>query len=161
MNLLTFIRFSARLKGKSKYVKYGVLRTLSILMHPSYAGHYEDTLELVFFHLELRRTFVITRRICGTIGSREDHEQLKLTEPYARKKLTLFRPDGNIIPSIRPPVWTRIKWAQSLPKYPVPEPLIAAAFGPHSNNPNAARVAVKRFMPPHSTQSRMEVRFRF
>ena len=117
-------------------------------MHPSYAGHYEDTLELVFFHLESRRTFVITRRICGTVGSREDHEQLKPTEPYARKKLTLFRPDGDVIPSIRPPVWTRIKWAQGLPKYPVPKPLIAAAFGPHSNNPNAARVAVKRFMPP-------------
>lgn len=140
-------KFSARLKGKSKFIKQGVLRTLSILMHPSYAGHYEDTLELVFFHLELRRTFVITRRICGTVGSREDHEQLKPKEPYAKKKLTLFRPDGNVIPSIRPPVWTRIKWAQGLPKYPVPKPLIEAAFGPHSHNSNAVRAAVKRWMP--------------
>jgi helicase MOV-10 len=136
------------MKGKSKYIKHGDVRTLSILMHPSYAGHYEDTLELIFLNLEFRRTFVITRRICGTVGSREDHEQLKPKEPYARKQLTRFRPDGNVIPSIRPPVWTRIKWAQGLPKYPVPRPLLEAAFGAHQRNPNAVRVAVKRFMPP-------------
>ncbi|EAU82858.2 RNA helicase [Coprinopsis cinerea okayama7 len=133
--------FSARLKGKSKGIRAGSSRTLSIVFHPGYAGKYEDTLELLFWHLDLRRSFVITRRVTATVGDQEDHELLRAKAPYTGPKETpRFRPDGTkIIPSLRPPTWTKTNWTDRLPEYKVPQKIIDVAFNPKIRNQNAIR----------------------
>ncbi|KAF8156830.1 RNA helicase [Crassisporium funariophilum] len=141
------VRFSAHLRGRSKVVQKGSSRILSIIFHPSYAGLYEDTLELGFYDLDRRRTFVITRTVAATVGSREDHEQLKAKTPYTRREPTApFCPTGKIVPSLRPPVWTKTAWAEWLPPYTPPPRLIEAVFGP-GVHPKSALQNVKRWMP--------------
>ncbi|KAF8970450.1 P-loop containing nucleoside triphosphate hydrolase protein [Flammula alnicola] len=138
--------FSARLRGKSRVVQKEMTRQVSIILHPAFAGHYEDTLELVFFNMEQKSAFVITRRVEATVGSREDHELLKPKAPYSRRKILKFNPVGPIVPSSRPPVWTKTAWVQKLPLFNPPRRLIEAAYGPGANTQQALS-KVKRFMP--------------
>jgi helicase MOV-10 len=122
-------------------------RQISILLHPSDPGRYEDILELVFWHIEKGVTFVITRTVEATIGSREDHELLKAKAPYQRRKFVKFDPVGEIVPSLRPPAWSRPRWVERLPMFKPPPRLIDAAYGPRSAQPNRALANVKKFMP--------------
>jgi len=115
------------------------------VFHPSYEGHYQDLLELCFFDQGRNTAFVISRVVEATVGSREDHEQLKAKEPYTRRKFTKFNPEGNIIPSLRPPSWTKTIWVDRLPIFTPPPALLHAAYGDGGNNPLPR---VKRFMPP-------------
>ncbi|TFK41414.1 P-loop containing nucleoside triphosphate hydrolase protein [Crucibulum laeve] len=139
--------FSARLKGKSKLIHNGQSRFISIVYHPADAGRYEDTLELVFVNPQPRRTFIITRRILATVGSREDHEQLRARAPYVERKTIRTNVDGEIIPSLRPPTWTATIWAEWLPHYKAPDHLITAAFGPNVRNHKTAIKGIRRCMP--------------
>ncbi|KIM42180.1 hypothetical protein M413DRAFT_70670 [Hebeloma cylindrosporum] len=140
-------KFSARLRGKSKMIQKGTTRQVSVVLHPSDQGRYEDMLELVFWHSEKRTTFVITRTVEATIGSREDHELLKPKAPYQRRKFVKFRPVGEIVPSLRPPAWTRATWVDKLPSFNPPGKLIDAAYGPRSLQTKQALANVKKFMP--------------
>lgn len=148
-------RFSVRLKGKSKVVKPGSTgtRMLSILFHPGYAGQFEDTLELVFWHLDLHHTFLITRRVKATIGDRDDYEQIKPEAPYTGpRQVPRFNYDRvKVILSLRPPTWTETIWKERLLEYQIPDKVVEAAFGPQESskqrNPNAARANVQRLMP--------------
>ncbi|KAF9527429.1 RNA helicase [Crepidotus variabilis] len=138
-------KFSARMRGKSKVVQQGATRKLSVVFHPSNEGHYEDTLNLVFYHPEKEETFIIARTIEATVGSREDYEQLQAKSPYKRRKALKFHPVGSIVPSLRPPNWTATQWAEKLPKFDPPSRLIKEAFGPDNTRRPLAKV--KAFMP--------------
>ena len=148
-------RFSARVKGRSSIVRPGNAgtRTVSVVFHPGYAGQFEDTLELVFWHLDLHHTFVITRRVKATIGDRDDHEEIKPQAPYTGpRQVPRFNYDRvRVVLSLRPPTWTETVWTERLPEYKVPEKVVEAAFGPPApgkqKNPNAARANVQRLMP--------------
>ncbi|CAA7270266.1 unnamed protein product [Cyclocybe aegerita] len=138
-------KFSARLRGKSRVIQKGVTRQLSIIFHPAYEGHYKDFLELVFYDAEKDKAFAIARTVEATVGSREDHDQLQPKAPYTRRKFKKFDPTGTIVPSLRPPTWTKTLWKDKLPFFDPPARLIDAAYGPGSgNNPLPM---IKRFMP--------------
>jgi len=128
-------------------IQKGMTRQVSVVLHPSYPGRYEDMLELVFWHIEKCVTFVITRTVEATIGSREDHELLKAKAPYQRRKFVKFDPVGQIVPSLRPPSWTKSGWVDKLPMFRPPPRLIDAAYGPRSLQTNRALANVKSFMP--------------
>ena len=128
-------------------IQKGMTRQVSVVLHPSDQGRYEDMLELVFWHSEKRTTFVITRTVEATIGSREDHELLKPKAPYQRRKFVKFRPVGEIVPSLRPPAWTKAAWVDKLPIFNPPARLIDAAYGPRSLQTKQALANVKKFMP--------------
>ncbi|KAK7047845.1 hypothetical protein VNI00_006173 [Paramarasmius palmivorus] len=116
-------RFSANLIG-SPYINPPRPRTLLVTFHPSYAGRYDDTLELVFFDIKTRQRFVIHRQISATVGDREDHEALQATAPYQRQKRGVpLRIDGPIKRSTRPPTWTVTNWKGKLPQFEVPKQL--------------------------------------
>jgi len=119
------------------------------VFHPSFAGKYEDTLELVFWHVTLRHTFVIARKVTATVGDRDDYEQLQPSAPYTGpKEVEHFRPDGSrIVPSLRPPTWTKTSWLEKLPEYKIPANVIEAAFNPQVKSGNAVRNKVKELMP--------------
>jgi helicase MOV-10 len=51
---------------------------------------------------------------------------------------------GKIMPSTRPPEWTKTQWREKLPKYEVPTYVIEAAFRKESGN---AVQNVRRLMP--------------
>ncbi|KDR68378.1 hypothetical protein GALMADRAFT_257029 [Galerina marginata CBS 339.88] len=138
-------KFSARLRGKARVVQKGSTRYVSIVFHPSFAGYFEDILELAFFDLEKRISFIIIRTVEATVGSREDHEQLKAKAPYTRRKSTKFNPSGTIVRSLRPPTWTKTAWVEKLKTFDPPRALIDAAYGPGSTKRAAS--SVKRFMP--------------
>jgi len=140
-------RFSARLRGKSKLIQKGMTRQVSVVLHPSDQGRYEDMLELVFWHSEKHTTFVITRTVEATIGSREDHELLKPKAPYQRRKFVKFRPVGEIVPSLRPSAWSKTTWVDKLPNFYPPAKLIDAAYGPRSVQTQQAMANVKKLMP--------------
>ena len=140
-------RFSARLRGKSKLIQKGMTRQVSVVLHPSDQGRYEDMLELVFWHSEKHTTFVITRTVEATIGSREDHELLKPKAPYQRRKFVKVRPVGEIVPSLRPSAWSKTTWVDKLPNFYPPAKLIDAAYGPRSVQTQQAMANVKKLMP--------------
>ncbi|KAF9486245.1 RNA helicase [Pholiota conissans] len=138
------VKFSATLRGRgSPVIQKGMTRDVSVVMHPSDAGRFEDTLELVFFDIDLRQTFIITRAIEATVGSREDHELLRPKAPYARRKIVKFNPVGSVVPSSRPPAWTKTVWVDRLLGYDIPKSLLSALSIPGKGISSA----VKRFMP--------------
>ena len=144
--------FSARLQGSSKNIRPGWTRTVLVLFHPSYVGHYEDTLELVFWHHDLKRRFLITRQVKAVVGDRTDHEQIRPSAPYTGpRRVPRFNIEqARIVESNRPPTWTPTVWKERLPEYKVPQRIIDAAFGPEilgRRNANAARANVKGLMP--------------
>lgn len=144
---MLFLRFTVRLRGKGRVIPKGATRQLSVVFHPSYAGKYDDTLALVFFDLEKRSTFVITRSVEATVGDAEDHEQLKAKAPYKRRRIFRINPIGTIIPSMRPPTWSKTPWVDRLlPFYP-PERLVKMAFGPPPVVKQALSNVKKYYMP--------------
>lgn len=138
------LRFSASFLGKSRWIFDTRPFTLRVRFHPSYAGRYEDTLELHFFDTINRVGFCIARRISATVGSREDHDLLQPITPYARRPRALVAFQGEVKPGWRPPVWTRTKWSGRLLDFKVPQDLADAV----ATEPRRALRAVKAFMPP-------------
>jgi helicase MOV-10 len=142
------------LSGKSRWVKHNEARTLSVEFHPSFDGEYKDVLELIFLDTSTRNRFLITRKLCAVVGSRDDHQQLKPKSAYTHRRPVPFQFDGPIIRSLRPPTWGPIKWTSRLLEYKSPENLIQAAFGPHSgSNTKAVLQAVKQFLPAAFTSN--------
>ncbi|KAF9003306.1 P-loop containing nucleoside triphosphate hydrolase protein [Cyathus striatus] len=139
----------ARLNGQqSKLIKPTQTRSLFVAFHPSYAGQYEDTIEILFAIPEPKKTFVITRRVTATVGSTEDYELLKASAPYSHRKATLSKISGEIVPSLRPATWTRTPWVDKLPEYNPPEALIEAAYGVLAQRSQRVAIqAIRRFMP--------------
>ncbi|KAJ3556290.1 hypothetical protein NM688_g2107 [Phlebia brevispora] len=135
-------RFSASVMGKSRRISPGASKTVAVTFHPSYEGQHEDTLELVFHHLQLQEQFVITRRIQAIVGSEELHERLKAKGPYVRPKFSPYEQPRKIVRVHRPPTWSYTKWAVKLPEFKAPGDLVNAAFGP---KPSAT---VRPFIPP-------------
>ncbi|KAF8804634.1 P-loop containing nucleoside triphosphate hydrolase protein [Phlegmacium glaucopus] len=138
------VKFSARLRGKSRVVHQDSSRVLSIIFYPSYAGVHEDTLELAFYDPIRQRSFVITRSVIATVGSKDDYDQLKVKVPYTRKKISQFT--GTIIPSLRSPARIKTVWAEKISTFSPPQSLIEATYGPHVN-PTLASQNVKKWMP--------------
>jgi helicase MOV-10 len=133
----------ASLRGKSKFISTLQPRTIAITFNPSYEGHFVDTLELHFHDLHQKNQFSIIRRIEASLGSLEDHEQLKAKAPYHRKKRSFVPLPKVIVPSLRPPTWTKTKWHMSLPSFEPPQDLIRDAFG--SKNPR--KMLLKNHLP--------------
>lgn len=133
------------MRGKSGIINKGDTRQVSVIFRPSDQGHYADTVNLVFNSFDKDELFVISRKIEATVGSRRDHEQLKAKAPYSRRKVHKFNPVGNIVPSLRPPGWTKTKWAEKLPRFDPPQKLIQTAFGPDATKRPLAKV--KPLMP--------------
>jgi helicase MOV-10 len=126
--LIANASFSATLLGEGRRISNSRPRTIVVIFHPSYEGRYEDTLELFFNDKRRRQRFAITRRIRAVVGCNDDHEQLKPTKPYGKRKWTPLKLDGPVIPSLRPPTWTATKWRVRLPDFKIPAALIKDAF---------------------------------
>jgi helicase MOV-10 len=97
-----------------------------ITFHPPYEGHFNDTLELIFYDLRQKERFSIIRQISAIVGSPQDHETLKSKGPFARKK---WKPLPLPIIIRRPPTWTKTQWRVRLPLFDAPKDLIDHAFG--------------------------------
>ncbi|KAJ6480358.1 P-loop containing nucleoside triphosphate hydrolase protein [Mycena sanguinolenta] len=141
-------KFTVNLVGKSRWVKHEEARTLSVKFHPSFDGEYADVLELVFLETLTRRRFLITRKLCAVVGSKEDHQRLKPKTPYSHRKPAPFQFDGPIVRSLRPPTWAPSNWTARLPAFDPPADLIQVAFSSHSGkNTKTILQAVKQFLP--------------
>ncbi|KAF9566555.1 RNA helicase [Agrocybe pediades] len=142
-------KFTAHVRGKGRVIQKGATRKISLIFQPSYAGHFEATLELVFYDIDQSRTFVIIRTVEATVGSKEDHEELKPKAPYIRRKnVVKFKFTAPVVPSNRPPAWTKTVWVDRLLGYDPPARLIDVAYGPRSlGSGNQVLANVKRFMP--------------
>ncbi|KAF8632154.1 hypothetical protein AX17_004896 [Amanita inopinata Kibby_2008] len=147
--------FSATLIGK-RGISAAKPRSVVVVFNPSLEGYYEDTLELVFAHPN-RKKFIITRRIRGTAGSREDQEALKPKAPYKKRRYVPLVFDGPVIPSSRPPVWTPTTWVNILRKFNPPRDLIEAAYP--KNDKSGSRKALKHFIPSTLNIDTYEKRF--
>ena len=110
---------------------------------PTYDGRYEDTLEMVFAYPHGTQ-FIISRRVCGVAGSREDQEELKPEAPYKKEKYIPPNTDGPVIPTSHLPGSSGIKWVNFLPKFDPPRGLIGTAF---QASRSASFKAVERIMP--------------
>ncbi len=131
----------------SKFIRCAGPHKILVTFHPSYAGHFEDTLELVFTNIVKRHRFVIQRKISATVGSRADHEHLAPTAPYTQRKRRNIKLDGPVKRSLRPPTWTPTKWISKLPQFDVPQNLVQAVYTEKGDLKRSARQDVKRFMP--------------
>ncbi|KAF5351006.1 hypothetical protein D9756_008275 [Leucocoprinus leucothites] len=136
--------FTARLKGRSKLIQPNNSRTIRIRFAASDVGRYENTLELIFVALIPRDAFLITRKVFATIGDPELHDRLRPEEPYTRRRGPTINLTGKILPSTRPPQWTKPYYVEKLPGYDVPPYVIEAAFGKNAGN---AVQNVRRLMP--------------
>ncbi|KAK0496625.1 hypothetical protein EDD18DRAFT_1105727 [Armillaria luteobubalina] len=140
-------KFSVAITPTSTFIRCGCPHTILVTFHPSYAGCFEDTLELVFVDVVKRRRFVIQRKINATVGSRADHEYLAPKAPYTRRKRRNIKLDGPVKRSLRPPTWTPTKWISKLPRFNVPQHLIQAVYTEKGYLKKSARQDIKGFMP--------------
>ncbi|KAF9457927.1 P-loop containing nucleoside triphosphate hydrolase protein [Collybia nuda] len=137
--------FSISFMGGSRWIKCHTNRKLIVVFCPSYAGRYEDTVELHFYHQQDKHSFVITRHVCATVGSREDHEHLRPTGPYVRKRQPApFQFNGPFNNSLRPSVWAPSTWVVRLPQFLPSKSLIDAVYG-HRGKKTIA--TAKAFLP--------------
>lgn len=146
-----FSSFSVQFSASSRRIKPGRSRTLRVIFHPSYPGRYEDTLELVFWDPIERVHFVIHRRLLATVGDRNDHEQLKASAPYTRRKRIPLRIDGPIRRSLRPPTWTKTKWVGALPKFDMPRQITDTLYKRGAKSRKDTLALVRQIMPPDFT----------
>ncbi|KAF8916713.1 P-loop containing nucleoside triphosphate hydrolase protein [Mucidula mucida] len=146
-------QFSITLAPGPKFLRTGRSRTVSILFKPSYAGQFEDTLELEFFDQEKRRRFIIHRPISATVGDLADHEELRPVSAYTPRKRRNIRLDGPINRSLRPPSWTPTKWVSRLPMFDIPNALIRTIYTKEGYLKSSARQDVRNFMPASFTAS--------
>ncbi|KAK0215503.1 P-loop containing nucleoside triphosphate hydrolase protein [Armillaria fumosa] len=140
-------KFSVAITPTSTFIRCSRPHTILVTFHPSYAGRFEDTLELAFVDVVKRRRFVIQRKISATVGSRADHEYLAPKAPYTRRKRRNIKLDGPVKRSLRPPTWTPTKWISKLPQFNVPQHLVQAAYTEKGYLKRSARRDIKRFMP--------------
>ncbi|PCH37498.1 RNA helicase [Wolfiporia cocos MD-104 SS10] len=133
--------FSATLRGASRFISYGQPRTVTITLHPSPVGRFEDTLELQFHDLHRRERFVIIRSISAVVGFAADYDFLRPHAPYVKPPWKPREPEPSAIPTSRPPTWSKTKWVKKLGEYPIPPDLAEAL-----NNP-VHQARVKGFMP--------------
>ncbi|PFH45880.1 hypothetical protein AMATHDRAFT_77900 [Amanita thiersii Skay4041] len=131
--------------GQSRRICSKKLRSIVITFNPSIEGYYEDILELVFAHPGPNgKQIIITRRVHRVGGSREDQELLKPKAPHVKRKCVPLSLVTSIIPSLRPPIWSRTIWVKALPKFDPPQYLITAAYQKKTSNSMAA---VKSLIP--------------
>ncbi|KDQ60007.1 hypothetical protein JAAARDRAFT_593478 [Jaapia argillacea MUCL 33604] len=136
------VSFSATLVGKSQSIEQSSTRSALVLFHPSYEGRYEDTVEFLFHDTRGDERFVITRRVTAIVGSEEDYDLLKPSAPYAKPIVRPLEPEELVIPGLRPPTWSDVRFRNPLPEYPPPKDLIDAAYGR-----NGWKEVKSRFLP--------------
>ncbi|KAK0496609.1 P-loop containing nucleoside triphosphate hydrolase protein [Armillaria luteobubalina] len=144
------IKFSVAISPTSRCIRYSRPHKVTITFHPSYAGRFEDTLELVFFDISHSRRFVIQRKVCATVGDLTDHEHLAPKAPYSQRKRRNIKLDGPVIDSLRPPTWTPTKWALKLPEYKIPRK-VEALYTPEGYLKWSALQDVNKCMPSSFT----------
>ncbi|KAG7441339.1 RNA helicase [Guyanagaster necrorhizus] len=152
------VKFSVTITPASKFIRSARPHKVSVTFHPSYAGRFEDTLELVFINIVKRHRFVIQRQVFATVGCRADHEHLAPKAPYTRRKRRNIKLDGPIKRSLRPPTWTPTKFSK-LPQFNVPKNLIQAVYTEKGYVKRSAKQDVKRFMPSSFTISKYAQHF--
>ncbi|KIK54982.1 hypothetical protein GYMLUDRAFT_249004 [Collybiopsis luxurians FD-317 M1] len=140
-------RFSVELVG-SPWINPGRPRILNIKFHPSYAGRYDDTLELIFRDYQKKTRFIIHRKILATVGDRQDHEHLAPSAPYTRRKRVPLKIDGPIRRSLRPPTWTKTKWVEMLPKFDIPRGITDILYRRGARTRKDVLALVKGMMDP-------------
>ncbi|KAI5888666.1 P-loop containing nucleoside triphosphate hydrolase protein [Schizophyllum commune H4-8] len=122
--------FSVSLLGNGPWIKTGRPRAVTVTLHPSYVGNFDDTVYLRFLDVAQRtRPFVIARKVSAVIGSRQDHEQLRPAAPYARRQMPAGFFEGAIVKGTRPEVWSKTVWKRPLGQYEPPKALIEAVYG--------------------------------
>ncbi|KAJ3917943.1 RNA helicase [Lentinula edodes] len=145
--MLYHLRFSVELVG-SPYIFPGRPRILRVTFQPSYAGRYEDRLELVFMNLATKARFVIHRRLFATVGDQSDHEQLQPTAPYTRRKRVPLNIDGPIRRGLRPPTWTKTRWVNVLPNFDVPRQITDILYKRGAQSRKDVLALLKGFLSP-------------
>ncbi|KAG7439173.1 P-loop containing nucleoside triphosphate hydrolase protein [Guyanagaster necrorhizus] len=144
-------KFSVTVAPTSRFIRSGQPHKIFITFHPSYAGRFEDTLELVFFDISQRRRFVIQRKVCATVGDLADHKQLAPKALYTQRKCRNIELDGPIKHSLRPPTWTPTKWVSKLPQFDIPQKLVSTLYTPEGYLKKSALQDVKQFLPSSFT----------
>ena len=87
-------------------------------------GSFSGRLELTF--RDRTSTFVITRRLRILVGNPADHELLKSSAPYVKRKKVPWQKDASVVEGERPPAMSYApKWKRKLPMVPVPPELSA------------------------------------
>ncbi len=147
----TLGRFSVAVSPASRRIRSARPHKVSITFHPSHAGNFEDTLELVFFDISQSRCFVIQRKVSATVGDLADHERLAPKAPYSQRKRRNIKLDGPVKRSLRPPTWTPTKWVSKLPQFDIPQDLVQTLYTPEGYLKRSASQDVKRFMPSSFT----------
>ncbi|KAF9057242.1 P-loop containing nucleoside triphosphate hydrolase protein [Panaeolus papilionaceus] len=94
-----------------------------IFFRSPFIGRYEDRLEFTFEDKRLKTTFVIIRILRAVVGDQYLHQQLQPRAPYARRARTQRHviTKTNVIPGVKPPSQTAIRYVGSLPRANIPE----------------------------------------
>ncbi|KAH9829555.1 P-loop containing nucleoside triphosphate hydrolase protein [Rhodofomes roseus] len=118
--------FSALLRGASRFVNYGKPRMVVVTFHASYAGRFDDTLELEFHDVRRRERFLLLRRVLAVVGPAADYALLASIArgSYHRPLFVPHEPTPHAVPTRRPPTWSKVRWAVKLPEFPVPKALM-------------------------------------
>ena len=65
-------------------------------------------------------SFVIVRSVKAVVGSKADHDRLKPSAPYTRRRAPPWRKSGSYIPGVRPAAWDAIPYVRKLTQSPIP-----------------------------------------
>ncbi|KIY67230.1 P-loop containing nucleoside triphosphate hydrolase protein [Cylindrobasidium torrendii FP15055 ss-10] len=127
----------------ARYIRPDRPRVVSVTFQPSYAGRFDDTLELQFFDRAQKKKFIIHRSVSATVGDRADYEQLKPTAPYSKRRQRNISLDGPVKRSLRPAEWTPTEWKTRLGFFDIPAHIVRAVYTPEGYlRPDALKSAL-------------------
>lgn len=124
VTLLTIIHsFSVAVKSCA-FAKGIVLE--SVTFRQPYLGRYEDRLECLFEDVQLRRHFIITRKLGAIVGSKADHDVHKPRAPFVPRERATRQLEKHVVEGVLPPALKAIPYIGRLPEAEIPQTLSTA-----------------------------------
>ncbi|EPQ53711.1 P-loop containing nucleoside triphosphate hydrolase protein [Gloeophyllum trabeum ATCC 11539] len=99
--------------------------TIPVTFRSSYAGHYEDRVEITLEEKQLKQAFVIVRFVRVIVGDKADYDRLKPTMPYTPRVHSKREPEITVVPGEAPPVLKAIPYVVKLADAHIPKNIMA------------------------------------
>ncbi|KAF9057240.1 RNA helicase [Panaeolus papilionaceus] len=130
-----------------KFSYYAPLE-FTISFEQRFVGRYQDRIELIFEDAAFKKRFVITKPLKAVVGDQALHNELAPKQAYKPRQATVRAPIRDVIPGIKPPSQTSIKYVAPLPKAEVPQYLKNILDGTEKSS---AKVAdkIRKIVLPH------------
>ncbi|PPQ72286.1 hypothetical protein CVT24_004675 [Panaeolus cyanescens] len=131
----------------SRRISYYNPIEMTISFQQRFVGRYQDRIEMIFEDATFNKRFVITKPLRAIVGDQDLHTELAPKQAYKPRQAVLRPPVRDVIPGIKPPAQTSIKYVAPLPKAEIPQYLKNILDGPEKSSAKIADRIRKIVLP--------------